>query len=207
MQQNDKEFILTDHIQFALRFTLFACVHSLLATNKAKALISRLAKRDVRSYRLCYNLLSMAMFGWTMAADRHSAVLYYLPGAWSLFMYLLQSLAAVMLILCLWQTGIRDFIGLSQRKKDSTPQKKLVINGFYAQVRHPLYLFSMIFLIMNPVMTVQWLLLTLLSSMYFTVGALVEEKRLLHELGDEYLRYRRTVPFLVPSFTSKQPAG
>lgn len=205
--KNYKELILTSHIHFVLRFILFACVHSLLATNKAKELISRLTVWNVRPYRLCYNMLSLVMFGWVMAADRHSAVLYYVPGAWSLFMYLIQALAAAMIVLCLRQTGVRDFIGFSQLQKDSPPSQHLVTSGFYAMVRHPLYLLSMIFLVMNPVMTEQWLLLTLLSCIYFTVGAMIEEKRMIQGLGEEYRRYRQSVPFIIPSFSPRRHSG
>ena len=158
----------------------------------------------MRSYRLLYNLVSLVMFGWVMAADRHSAVLYYVPGVWSLIMYLLQAVAAAMLLLCVKQTGAGDFMGVSQFKEGTRGPSKLVTSGFYALVRHPLYLISIIFLAMNPVMTVQWLLLTLLSVIYFLPGALLEEKRMVQEFGVDYLRYRQEVPFLLPRFFAKK---
>jgi methanethiol S-methyltransferase len=42
------------------------------------------------------------------------------------------------------------------------------------------------------------MLLTLLSTTYFIIGAIIEERRLLGEFGDEYLRYQRKVPFMIP---------
>jgi protein-S-isoprenylcysteine O-methyltransferase Ste14 len=66
-------------------------------------------------------------------------------------------------------------------------------------VRHPLYLYSTLFLVLNPVMTAQWFLLTIFSIAYFIVGAMIEERRLLKEFGDEYRGYRRHVPFIIPS--------
>jgi protein-S-isoprenylcysteine O-methyltransferase Ste14 len=55
---------------------------------------------------------------------------------------------------------------------------------------------------MNPVMTAQWLQLTIFSTAYFIVGGMIEEHRLLKEFGDEYQRYRQRVPFMIPSIKS-----
>jgi len=63
-------------------------------------------------------------------------------------------------------------------------------------------LFSTLFLALNPVMTGQWLLLTILSLIYFIVGGIIEEGRLIQQFGEEYLRYRQQVPFMIPSLRS-----
>jgi len=138
------------------------------------------------------------MFGWVMAAYRNSPVLYYAPGAWSLVMYLMQLVMAAVLLACLLQTGIAEFIGTEQIRSNKAAEHCLVTSGFYAMVRHPLYLFSTLFLVLNPVMTAQWLLLTILSTIYFICGALIEEHRLLKQFGDEYRRYQQNTPFIIP---------
>ena len=73
--------------------------------------------------------------------------------------------------------------------------------GCYSVVRHPLYFFSLLFMVFNPVMTMQWLLLTIMSSIYFVVGSLIEEKRMVAEFGDAYRSYQRDVPFLIPGLS------
>lgn len=198
---------MTDHTLFILRFILFAAIHSLFATGRVKVFINRVFRGEPRSYRICYNLASLIMFGWVMAADRHSAVLYYVPGIWSLVMYLLQLLAAAMLLICIRQTGTAEFIGFSQMRSGSKQRKSLITTGCYSLMRHPLYLFAVMFLVLNPVMTTQWLLLTLLSIVYFTLGALLEERRLLAEFGEEYRSYQQLVPFLFPALKRHKPPG
>lgn len=138
------------------------------------------------------------MFIWVMASYRNSPVLYYVPGIWSLIVYLIQLVIAVIIFNCVRQTGTAEFLGFRQIVAPATSSRQLVTSGCYGIVRHPLYLFTILFMILNPVMTAQWLLLTLLSTIYFIVGAVVEERRMVAKFGDEYLRYQKTVPFLIP---------
>lgn len=154
---------------------------------------------EPRWYRLTYNLASLVMFVWVMAADRTSPVLYFAPGIWSLVMYLAQLVIVAILFACVRQTGAFDFLGIRQLRFSQPVSSRLVVDGWYAVVRHPLYLFSILFLALNPVMTVQWLMLTALATLYFIVGGMIEERRLVREFGDEYRRYQSRVPFIIPA--------
>jgi len=114
-------------------------------------------------------------------------------------LYAAQLAIAVVIFRCACQTGAGEFLGISQLRSAGEHPPKLVTSGWYARVRHPLYLFSTLFLAMNPVMTCKWLLLTVFSVTYFIIGGMIEERRLLQEFGDEYRRYRQRVPFMIPS--------
>lgn len=193
-----KERLLPDYAIFILRFVLFAATHSLFATDRVKRAFAGAGAGEPRPYRLIYNLASVVLFAWVMSAYRNSPLLYFAPGIWSLVMYLLQLVVAAVLIGCLRQTGIADFLGISRIRRGDSEPPRLVTGGCYGMVRHPLYLFATIFLCLNPVMTAQWLLLTILSVIYFVCGALIEEKRLERQFGDEFRRYRAAVPFIIP---------
>lgn len=115
--------------------------------------------------------------------------------AWSCT--LLQAVVALLLFGCVRRTGAATLLGLSQLGgKEET--HRLVTDGCYSFVRHPLYLYSTLFLILNPIMTLEWALLTALSVPYFIIGGLIEERRLEAEFGDRYRRYRSRVPFMIP---------
>lgn len=187
-----------DAVIFTSRFCIFAAVHSLLALPTIKKAIIRQSQSRQWVYRLTYNLISLAMFGWVMASYRNTPVLYVAPGVWSLVMYLVQGAALLMLIFCVRQTGAADFLGLPGKSYATPAGNRLVTGGCYRIVRHPLYLFSMLFLLFNPVVTCRWLILSALSPVYFVIGALIEERRLLLEYGEEYETYRKTVPFIIP---------
>jgi len=103
-----------DYAVFILRFCLFAGAHSLFATEWVKNRVAGGAGREPRSYRLIYNLASLVMFIWVMGAYGNSPVLYYAPGVWSLIMYLLQLVLLCILVNCVRQTGINDFLGFGR---------------------------------------------------------------------------------------------
>lgn len=199
---NTRDFLelpLPDYAVFIVRCILFGVAHSLFAAKRTKQAFSRVTGREPQCYRLLYNLGSLAMFGWVMAVYRTSPLLYAAPAIWRWVLYAAQLVAAAAIFRCVRQTGAGDFLGLSQLRSAIAQPRKLVTDGWYARVRHPLYLYSTLFLLLNPVMTAQWLLLTVFSVAYFIVGGMIEERRLLKEFGDEYRRYRQRVPFMIPS--------
>lgn len=199
---NTRDFLelpLPDYAVFIVRCILFGVAHSLFAAKRTKQAFSRVTGREPLCYRLFYNLVSLAMFGWVMAVYRTSPLLYAAPAIWRWVLYAAQLVAAAAIFRCVRQTGAGDFLGLSQLRSAIAQPRKLVTDGWYARVRHPLYLYSTLFLLLNPVMTAQWLLLTVFSVAYFIVGGMIEERRLLKEFGDEYRRYRQRVPFMIPS--------
>lgn len=182
---------MSDKTNFILRFMLFAVAHSLFASAWAKKILHGV---DRQGYRLCYNIASLAMFGWVMSAYRHSEVLYFVPGIWSLIMYLLQLAVLVILVSCLRQTGFGVFFGFAKQTSNSFTN-----SGWYSMVRHPLYFFSTLFMVLNPVMTSQWLMLTIMGTAYFIAGGLIEESRLTAEFGEKYRQYQKRVPFFIPN--------
>ncbi len=184
--------------EFIFRFTIFVLIHSVLAMPSLKRRFGSGDGHLSQYYRLYYNIVSIIVFSWVMASFRNSDVLYVVPGVWSLALYAFQFIFLVMLFVCITQTGVAEFLGVSGFRRDSAKSQKLATKGLYQIVRHPLYLLSILFLISNPVITVRWLMLTFISSAYLLFGALIEEKRLLQQFGSEYSTYQRRVPFIIP---------
>jgi protein-S-isoprenylcysteine O-methyltransferase Ste14 len=97
------------------------------------------------------------------------------------------------------QTGMTSFIGLRQvlLPEDTFPPK-LITDGFYRYVRHPLYTAGLVIIWLIPTMTCNLLALNLGLTIYIIVGAYFEERKLLDEFGDAYAEYRRHTPMLIP---------
>lgn len=192
---------MPDFIQFLLRFSLFALIHSILAMPSLKKQLTGRSRHLSQFYRLYYNVVSLMLFGWVMIASTNSTVLFFIPGVWSLLMYFMQLVFIILLVVCVRQTGASEFLGIASKSQEGLPVQKLVTHGWYGVVRHPLYLLSMLFLLSNPVISIRSILLTLMSAVYFLVGARLEESRLLLEFGREYQAYQDSVPFILPRFS------
>lgn len=189
---------------FIARLFVFALLHSLLAIPALQRRIREIFPRAGRFYRLSYNLVALVTFFWAMSAWHLSPVVYIVPGAGSLFFHFIQLMCLVLLVRCAAQTGIGDFLGLWQLRGISSGQR-LVTTGCYAKVRHPLYVLSVIFLALNPVMTIKWLIFSVFSTLYFIIGARIEERRLVAEFGETYRRYQEQVPMFIPGKKEASP--
>jgi protein-S-isoprenylcysteine O-methyltransferase Ste14 len=92
--------------------------------------------------------------------------------------------------------GVRQVV-LYARGREYT-QRPFVVRGLYRWVRHPLMLGFLIAFWSAPTMTVGRLLFALLTTGYILIGTRLEERELLHGLGDDYRRYQETTPGLLP---------
>lgn len=181
---------------------LYGLQHSFLASRTLKDwLRDRLGAAFMdRYYRLIFNILGGITFLPVLAllVLLPDAAIYTVPSPWSLFFRLGQGVSALLIAAAVVQTGAMDFLGLRQAADQDAPPPKLVTDGFYRLVRHPLYTFSILFLWLNPVMTWNWAALSLGSTLYFYVGALFEERKLRAYFGEAYEAYRDRTPMLIP---------
>lgn len=204
-------------VLFALSFVIWAVVHSVTAAASTKAFVRRrFGERAFAGwYRLIYNVLALISFVpvlyflWTGFPQR---VLWTIPAPLRYVTIMVQLLALLGLALSLLQTDVWAFVGVRQvvRFTQGAPDPELpatlVQSGPYAWVRHPLYTFSLVFLWLNPVMTLSSLVLNLFALAYFWIGSIYEERRLVREFGDVYRSYQARVPRLVP-WKRPSPAG
>lgn len=196
-------------VQLLLALVIWAIVHSLTAGSRFKTFVRRhLGERAYQAtYRLAYNFFSAATLlpvFYLLATALPNQVLWSVPAPYRWLNLAAQGIALAGLALSLWQTDVWSFVGLRQFGRYlrgetlPDPPARFVTSGTYALVRHPLYLFSLLYLWARPEMTLSSLALCLWVTAYFLIGSIYEERRLIREFGEEYQLYRERVPRLLP---------
>jgi len=185
-----------------LAIALWGLIHSLSASLGFKDYLRRtLGGRFMKSYRLLYNIvavISAAPVLYLMAVLPEK-VLYQVPPPWSYLMLAGQGISAFFLLVTVVQTDLLSFAGLRQLIEEEK-RGRLVTDGLYRFVRHPLYTFSLLLLWLSASVTVNSFVVYLALTLYVLVGAFFEERKLLREFGKDYASYREVTPMLIPGF-------
>jgi len=182
-------------------FVVWAVVHSLLASLRVKDWARRRLGPSVnRWYRLAYVVFATITSGPMLLLVRllPDRRLYTVAAPWRWVMVGGQVAAVAGMVWAVLKTGPSYFLGLSQLLARQSTAGKLQVQGFYCRVRHPLYLLAILFIWLTPAMSVNLLTLYALITLYFVVGSVHEESRLIAEFGDAYRDYQQQVPRLIP---------
>jgi methanethiol S-methyltransferase len=198
--------------------TLWALLHSLLASKQAKNLTRQVAGPRYRDglYRSAYNLQSVVLLAWaarwfSRLPDRE---LYRARPPLLWLLRIGQAASLGVLLSGVRVIGFLDFAGVAQlrgflARLDPGPEPEaqgppISSNGEASKAgafrftRHPGNLGALGFFLLLPRMTVNRAVLTVLVALYVVLGSVHEEYRLQAAYGAAYERYRRSVPFLVP---------
>ncbi len=194
-------------LNFVLYFLLFAVIHSVLASDYIKNKAKRFLGERFRFYRIIYTLISIPAFApaflvWIEYSGSTPHV-YSIPQWAYPLIIMVKALALGIFAYASSQIDIFDFIGLKQTHEKSI----LITKGAYGIVRHPLYSSGILLLITKMEMSQLDLIAVLCVSIYFLIGAYIEERRLLSIFGNEYRKYRQQVSMFIPvKWVNKQIA-
>ena len=188
--------------------SLFCISHSILASNKVKKLFQYRFGNRIAYYRIGYNIISVISFIIIYhLLPTINITLYDLPSPYDLIILFFQLLSLIGFI---WSTryfSSGEFIGWSQIKRlrkgnydsnDLDENSTLRIEGPYKYSRHPIYFFSIVFLVMRPVMSLSYFIIVVIFVVYFYIGSVFEEKRLVEKFGEAYMKYQKSVPRIIP---------
>jgi protein-S-isoprenylcysteine O-methyltransferase Ste14 len=187
---------------------LYGAIHSAFASHTVKNWVAnQFGIENPKMYRLVYVLQSffftIVYICFIFLFPDHQ--LYLVPTPWLYILMFIEAAAALCAFLSLLQTGIWVFLGLDEfiHPEVASQPEKLNVGGFYRFVRHPLYLFSLIFIWLFPLMTWNILAFNIGVTIYLLIGSYFEERKLAKDFGQEYLDYQKRVPAFFPRLIQK----
>lgn len=197
-----------DALIIFLLFVLFGYSHSILASNKLKRkLIDKIGEK-VAFYRLFYNIISLLTFYLVYKlSPKPGVVVYDLNYPWDIVILMFQIISLIGLIWAASAVKLFEFAGIAQIKryykgeynvKELDERYELKKTGAFKYSRHPIYFFSILFLGLRPTMDFFYLIFFICLTLYFIIGSIYEEKKLVELFGSEYVQYKKETPWLVP---------
>lgn len=200
--------IVVDVFITVLLFLLFAFSHTWLASLKIKKNFAERMGSKIAFYRLFYNLSSLLLFAFFyFVSPKPDIIVYDLHYPFDIITFALQFLSFIGLMWAVKGTDLKEFIGYAQVQRylngnyainDLDEKQIFRKEGAFKLVRHPIYLFSILFLGLRPTMDLFYLVMFICITIYFYVGSIYEEKKLIEIFGDDYKKYQQSVPRLVP---------
>lgn len=200
--------IIYDVFVIIFLFLFFALSHSWLASLKMKKSLAEKLGEKIAFYRLFYNLTSLLFFAFFyFVSPKPDIIVYDLHYPLDIITFTIQILAFLGLVWSAKQTDMNEFIGTSQVKRylrgeysvtDLDEKQIFRKTGPFKIVRHPIYLFSILFLGLRPTMNLFYFVMFVCIVIYFYTGSIYEEKKLVEIFGDDYREYQKSVPRIIP---------
>lgn len=199
---------VSDVILIILLFIVFGFLHSFLASNKTKKFLINKTGDLIAFYRLLYVLFSL--FGFYFIYDispKPHLIIYDLKRPFDILILIPQFVCLFAALWTLRYFCLREFLGINQigrwlnkkyKTDDLDEELTLRILGPYRYMRHPLYFFSILFLVFRAEMDLFYLTFLMCIIVYFYIGSFYEEKKLVEKFGQEYLQYQQKVPRIFP---------
>ena len=182
--------------------TLFAVQHSIMARPWFKRAWTRFIPKQVeRSTYVLFSSVALILLFW-LWRPIGGVVWNIEQPAVRLLLHAVCATGFLLVLISTFLINHFDLFGLRQvylylRGKEYT-QLKFGTPIFYRHVRHPLYLGWLLAFWATPTMTIAHLVFSIATTAYIFLAIQFEEKDLLAAHGDDYKRYRESVPMIVP---------
>ena len=182
---------------------LYYALHSVLADLRIKAAIIQALPWLGKYYRLVYNIISLAGLVGLSLLSISEWHLIYEAGVISQIVGFLFLIGGFWIV---FQTvknyDLPEFMGFksSVREHTGASEKGLITTGLYGYMRHPLYTGTTLFCAGIFFLLPGWPLAIFIITMciYLPIGIHFEEKKLIREFGEDYIRYQKEVSRLIP---------
>lgn len=216
--------LLADYWASLAAFALFGLFHSVGAQEPFKNALARWTGAFFvdHFWRLIYCAISyaalyygVAALHWARNTDNDVWLILY-PG-WLWQLVVVAHLGSIVLTYVAFvQSDYLEFLGFKQAEHGIAamlgrrPRKpdfdlfgthRLVVDGIYGWVRHPMLVAGLLFLLTSGP-SLNNMIYTAMYLVYMLIGGYFEERRMVRIFGEDYLRYRSRVGAFTPRFRS-----
>ena len=193
------------HLIWTAILTSLWCIgHTVPITHAVRDRVRALFPRYHVLDRILYVTFSTAtlalLFVWLRAQPQQ--VLWDWPGGWTWVRWAGLFEAGLLFFLGSRCYNGRAFLGLTQLRDFAAGRQPeapaFTTTGILGIIRHPWYTGTLLFLAFCLPITDVNLIWRLVFVIYVLIGTELEERKLIAELGETYLNYRREVPRFFP---------
>ncbi|MHC4398315.1 MAG: methyltransferase family protein [Planctomycetota bacterium] len=195
-----------DHFLLAMFWTIWCAIHSGMISVTATEFFKRRLSAHYRFYRLFFYLVAVATIIPVIlyAQSIESHVLFRWEGFLIVFQVLLLALAGLLFFAGARHYDMLQFLGFRQMMTGTshgalTESGQLSTSGILGVTRHPWYLATVMLIWADyRSFTTSTLVTNVVLTVYRVVGTILEERKLLIEIGEEYREYQKKVSMLFP---------
>lgn len=192
------------YILLVIFWITWCSLHSALISLGFTEFLRKQFPSRFRFYRILYNLFAVVtllpVLFYTFSQRGTPLVVW--EGLWRTVPILLGSIALLFLLTGARRYDLPQFLGLRQIKDPKacsvlTDDCSLDTGGVLSIVRHPWYSAGILIVWARP-LDLAAILTNLIISGYFVVGAILEEKKLKVQFGQQYADYQQRVSMFIP---------
>ncbi|MDK2834454.1 MAG: hypothetical protein PWR29_498 [Methanolobus sp.] len=179
----------------------FAAIHSIVASLRFKRFLRRhLGPRVDTLYMPAFSImavLTLLPLAYVLYKNP-GPFLYIVPSPWRWLMIGGQLAAAIVAPMAFRDAPHRFRVSSQLSIPGTAEAGHLDIRGVYRRVRDPFLLSGLVIMWLTPFMTVNLLIIYILTTVYLYLGSLHWESRLVAQFGDEYREYQKRVHRIIP---------
>ncbi|AAM05643.1 TPA: isoprenylcysteine carboxylmethyltransferase family protein [Methanosarcina acetivorans] len=193
--------MVSSKITAVFSLVAFAVIHSLTASLPFKRLVMRVAGPEAEKLYLPAYSLTAVLTILPLIYQLYKnpgRVLYKISSPWRWLMVGGQLVAGTLDLVAYLDAPHRFKVSSQLAGSQASEANSLKIRGIYRWVRDPFLLSGLVMIWLTPVMTVNLLIVYILTTIYFYLGSLHWERRLVAQFGDEYREYQKRVHRIIP---------
>lgn len=195
-----------EYFALALIWSVWCVIHSAMISLPVHGYLKKRLGYHYKFYRLFYNLFALAtLFPIILYSQSIKNIIIF---RWEGYMAIVQLIFLIIAMSLFISGGLKydllQFLGIKQIKSDNSystlsASGDLDVSGIFGLTRQPWYLAAIIFVwVSYRDMYLSTLIVNIILTIYLITGTILEEGRLIIELGDDYRAYKDKVSMLFP---------